>query len=85
MTRGRGPLVLEARRNLTGRGEAAAEVHGEQDLTSRRMRERRDYLVQRFELGFSGKIGGQTGSTSQIVSSSRTGPIGSHTAMTSGV
>jgi hypothetical protein len=47
------------------------------------MRERSDDGVERREL-LCGALR-QIGSTSQIVSSSRIGPIGSHTAITSGV
>jgi hypothetical protein len=85
MPRGRGPFVREAARDLARRRLAAAEVHGEQDLAACGVRESGHYGVeQRQPLP---RIFGetQTGSTSQIVSCSRTGPIGSHTAMTSGV
>lgn len=81
MARRRRPLVLEAARDLTSRGHSTAEVECEQDLPTRGMSECGDYLVERFELLF----GIQAGSTSQMVSSSSTGPIGSHTAITSGV
>ena len=81
MPRGGGPLVLEASGDLARGRNAPAKVNGKQNLTARRVRERRDHLVECFELF----VRFQAGSTSQMVSSSSTGPIGSQTAMTSGV
>lgn len=76
-----GPAVLETFREVTGGGGAPAKVEREQDLTAGGVGDRRNDPIERFEL----LLRGQTGSTSQMVSSSSTGPIGSHTAMTSGV
>lgn len=81
MARGRWPRVRKAFGDVTCRRYPIAKMEREQDLSPRRVRDRRDNLIERFELLF----GVQTGSTSQIVSSSSTGPIGSHTAITSGV
>lgn len=81
VTRGRRPLVLEALGDLARGRDATAEMKREQDLTPRRMREGGDDLIECFEL----LVRVQTGSTSQMVSSSSTGPMGSQTAMTSGV
>jgi hypothetical protein len=58
-------------------------VDRQEDLPPRRMRQRGDDVVERRQ--FLGRIQRQSCSTSQIVSSSSTGPIGSHTAMISGV
>ena len=80
--------MLESRRNLArGRG-AAAEVERQQDLPSRGMRDRTHDLVESRQLldrRQRGLAGLQTASTSQMVKSSSTGPIGSHTDITSGV
>jgi hypothetical protein len=81
VARGRRPLVLEARGDLTGSRDAATEVERQQDLPASGVREREDDLLERFELF----LRVQAGSTSQMVSSSSTGPMGSQTAMTSGV
>ena len=81
VARSRGPLVLEAAGDLARGGDATPKMKREQDLASGRMREGRDDLVERFE--FLLRV--QAGSTSQMVSSSSTGPMGSQTAMTSGV
>ena len=78
--RGR-PFVFEARCDVTRARRAAAKVNGEQDLSPRRVSQRGDDHIECFELLF--RV--QTGSASQMVSSSSTGPIGSQTAMTSGV
>jgi hypothetical protein len=80
--RRRRPFVRKTPRDLAG-GRRAAQMDRQQDLPPRRVRQRGDDGVERREL--LGCILCQTGSTSQIVSSSSTGPIGSHTAITSGV
>jgi hypothetical protein len=76
------PFVGKATGDLARRGRAA-KVNRQQDLSPRRVRQRGDDGVERRQL--LARIFGQSRSTSQIVSSSSTGPIGSHTAMTSGV
>ena len=81
MARRCGPLVLEARGDLACRRDTAAQMQREQDLPTGGVCQRGNNLIERFELLLSV----QAGSTSQIVSSSSTGPIGSQTAMTSGV
>ena len=82
MPRRRGPLVCKAAGDLAGGGRAA-KVNRQKDLSPRRVRQRGDDDVERRQ--FLGGCFGQSGSTSQIVNSSSTGPIGSHTAMISGV
>jgi len=61
----------------------SAEMDRQKDLSPRRVRQRGDDGVERRQL--LGRNFRQSGSTSQIVISSSTGPIGSQTAMTSGV
>jgi hypothetical protein len=90
VTGGRRPRVFEARGDLARRGAAAAEVQRQQDLTSRRVRDGVDHRIERGQLlcGSQRWVALRTlqsGSTSQMVSSSSTGPIGSHTAITSGI
>jgi hypothetical protein len=80
--RRRRPLVREATRDFT-RGRGAPKMNRQKDLSPRRVRQRGDDSVERRKL--VGCVVVQSGSTSQIVSSSSTGPIGSHTAMISGV
>lgn len=82
MPRRRRPLVREATGDLAGR-RGPAKVDRQQDLPSRWVRQRGDDGVERRQLLVRFQC--QSGSASQIVSSSSTGPIGSHTAMTSGV
>lgn len=77
----RRPLVREATRDFTRRG-GPTKVNGHEDLSPRRMGQRGNDGVERRKL--LTRVA-QSGSTSQIVISSSTGPIGSHTAMTSGV
>ena len=60
-------------------------MHCEQDLPPRRVRQRGEDSLQRFELLFGIAPGQAIGSTFKMVSSSMTAPIGSHMAMTSGV
>ncbi len=79
--RGR-PRVRESCGNVAS-GHRAAQVNGEQDLATGRMRDRAANRVKRSESGF--RIGGQSRSSVVSVISSRWGPIVSHTAMTSGV
>src|SRR5215813_268860 len=79
--RGGGPLVRKACGDGAGRDVASAKVNRQQDLSPRRMPQRGDDLIQRLQLLF----GGQRSSTSQMRRSASTGPIGSHTAITSGV
>ena len=81
MARRRWPLVLEARGDLARSRDTAPEMQRQQDLPARGVCEGLDDLVERFEL----LLRVQAGSTSQMMSSSSTGPIGSQTAMTSGV
>ena len=81
MARRGGPPVLEPAGNLARGGDPAAEVEREQDLPPGGVRKGRDDLIERFEPF----VRSQVGSTSQMVSSSSTGPMGSQTAMTSGV
>ena len=78
----RRPLVRKTTGDLP-RGGRAAKVDRHEDLPPRRVCQRGDDGVECRQ--FLGSIVCQAGSTSQIVSSSSTGPIGSHTAMTSGV
>lgn len=82
MARRRGPLVREPTGDLS-RGGGAAKMDRQQDLSPRRVRQRGNNGVERRQLLVRFQC--QRGSASQIVSSSSTGPIGSHTAMTSGV
>lgn len=65
------------------RRRLAPEMDRQEDLAARRVCQPGDDGVERRQL-LGGAIG-QIGSTSQIVMSSSTGPIGSQTAMTSGV
>jgi len=81
VARGRGPLVLEARGDLTCSRDATTKMERQQDLPAGGVRQSKDDLLERFELF----LRVQAGSTSQMVSSSSTGPMGSQTAMTSGV
>jgi hypothetical protein len=80
--RRRGPFVREAAGDLA-RGGLAAKMDRQQDLPPRWVCQRGDHGVERRQLLCRVLL--QIGSTSQIVSSSSTGPIGSHTAMISGV
>lgn len=82
-----GPRVLEAGRQLAGRCGASSKMKREQDLSTRGVRDGVQHLVEGGELRDrrQRRWRRQTGSTSQIVSSSRTGPMGSHTDITSGV
>ncbi len=73
--------MFEAARDLARRRNAAPEVEREQDLTAGGVRDGGDDLLEGLEL----LMRVQAGSTSQMVSSSSTGPIGSQTAITSGV
>lgn len=73
MPGGRRPLVRKSTGDFTC-GGATAEVNREQDLPARRVRQRGDDGIQGSQ--HIGSVECQTGSTSQIVSSSRTGPIG---------
>ncbi len=82
MPRRRGPLVRKAPGDLAGGGRAA-KVDRQEDLSPRWVCQRGDDGVERRQ--FFSRICGQSGSTSQIVSSSSTGPMGSQTAMISGV
>jgi hypothetical protein len=78
----RRPLVREPTGDLAS-GGGTAKMNRQKDLSPRRVCQRGDDGVERRKLLF--RTFGQSGSTSQIVNSSSTGPIGSHTAMTSGV
>jgi len=79
---GRRPLVRETPGDFP-RSRGTAEVDGHEDLSPRWVGQRGDDGIQSRKLGFC--VEGQSGSTSQMVSSSNTGPMVSHTAMTSGV
>jgi len=81
VARGGWPSVGEATRKLARGRRPAAKVKREEDLPTGWVRERLDHLVERLEL----VLGVQTSSTSRMVSSSSTGPMGSQTAMISGV
>lgn len=99
VTRRGGPRVLEAGGELPRRRGAPSKVKRQQDLSTRRMRQGVDDTIEHLELRQRRKgrrgvrrpgLGSglprlQSSSTSQITSSSSTGPIGSHTAITSGV
>jgi hypothetical protein len=78
----RRPFVGKATGNFAC-SRLTAEMDSQKDLPSSRVRQAGYNGVKRRE--FRGGAIRQSGSTSQIVSSSSTGPIGSHTAMTSGV
>jgi hypothetical protein len=78
----RRPLVSKATGDLAGR-RLAAEVDRQEDLPPSRVRQRGNDGIECRQLRAG--VFGQSCSTSQIVMSSSTGPIGSHTAMTSGV
>lgn len=82
VARGCGPFVRKTTGDLA-RGGTSTEVNSHEDLTARRVRKSSHHGIERRQLfiGFQD----QTGSTSQMVSSSRTGPIGSQTAIISGV
>jgi len=82
VARGGRPFVRKPARNLTG-GRRSAKVNRQQDLSPRGMGQRGDHGVESRE--FLGRVVDQSGSTSQIVNSSSTGPIGSQMAMISGV
>src|SRR5262249_27860811 len=81
--RGR-PRAREARRDIAGGHRPAAEGDGEQDLTARRVRERLEHGFERLEPGL--RVECQwSGSRLTSFMPSSSGPMGSHTAMTSGV
>lgn len=73
--------MREATGNLASTG-GATKVNRHEDLSPGRMRQRSHDDVERRQLLRC--IDGQSGSTSQMVSSSSTGPIGSQIAMISG-
>jgi hypothetical protein len=82
MTGRRRPFVREAAGDLAG-GGLATEVDRQKDLPARGVSQSGYHGVEGRQ--FLGRVLRQSCSTSQIVSSSKTGPIGSQTAMTSGV
>jgi hypothetical protein len=78
----RWPLVRETPSHFScGRGPAEVDRH--ENLSPRWVSQRGDDGIQSSKFSF--RVEGQSGSTSQMLSSSKTGPMGSQTAMTSGV